>query len=110
MGVPGRATVTRAEYRAYIRYEAGRAVRAHYWASNLPQSGYVCDAPRRPGMHLHYRTYKNLGAERLMDLVAPCRDCHEAVHAVHRADPAAATRGLWETTKRVRKTRRRRAS
>jgi len=108
MGVPGRGTVSRSEYRAYIQSHAWRTVRARYWASNLPKSCYVCDAPRRAGMHLHHRTYKNLGSERLMDLVPLCPECHDAVHTAHRTDPSAARRGLWETTKRVRKARQQR--
>lgn len=72
MGVPGKATVTRAGYRAYINSPAWRAVRERYWASKMPKVCYVCGCPRRPGMHLHHRTYKNLGNERLMDLVPVC--------------------------------------
>jgi 5-methylcytosine-specific restriction endonuclease McrA len=102
MTSPGRRTVSRADYRAYIQSREWAAVRARFWASDLPQECYVCGAPRRPRMHLHHRTYKNLGAERLMDLVPLCPSCHELVHDMHRSDPSAARRGLWETTKRAR--------
>lgn len=108
MGIPGRRTVSRAEYRAYIASPAWRRTRERYWASNMPTACYVCDAPRRPGMHLHHRTYKNLGAERLMDLVPLCPSCHDEVHALYDSDPGAHRRGLWETTKRARAARQRR--
>lgn len=55
-------------------------------------------------MHLHHRTYKNLGHERLMDLVPLCPKCHADVHRLHR-DPIWKRRGLWYATKRVRKLR-----
>lgn len=104
MGVAGRGTVTKAGYRAYINSPEWAAVRARYWASNLPHECYVCGAPRRKGMHLHHRTYKNLGAERLMDLVPVCPTCHELIHHLHRTNPTAARNGLWHTTKRARAT------
>ncbi len=102
MGSPGKATVTRAGYRAYINSPAWRAVRDRYWASQMPKNCYVCDCPRRPGMHLHHRTYKNLGNERLMDLAPVCPDCHDFIHAIYRGDPRWRMRGLWQCTKRAR--------
>lgn len=40
-----------------------------------------CDAPWRPRAgDLHHLTYDRLGSERFEDLLAMCRDCHEAVH------------------------------
>jgi len=69
MAAPGRGTVTRAGYRAYIQSPGWRAVRQRYFDSKMPQDCFVCATPRKPGMHLHHRTYENLGAERLMDLV-----------------------------------------
>jgi predicted HNH restriction endonuclease len=54
-------------------------------------------------MHLHHRTYKNLGNERLNDLVPLCPDCHDRVHALHRSDPRWKRAGLWAATKAARK-------
>lgn len=105
MGVPGRRAVPRSEYRSYIQSEAWRRTRERYWASNLPQDCYCCGAPRRVGFHLHHRTYKNLGKERLMDLVPVCPGCHKEIHALHRSDPLWQRRGLWAVTRRVRKMR-----
>jgi len=102
MGIPGRATISRHDYRAYIQSSAWRRVRARYWASKLPQTCYVCDAARSPGMHLHHRTYKNLGTERLMDLVPVCPTCHDLIHEAHKTIPAATRNGPWGATKYVR--------
>lgn len=105
MGVPGRRTVLRTEYRTYIQSSAWRRTRERYWASKLPQDCYCCGMPRRAGFHLHHRTYKNLGNERLMDLVPVCQRCHEEIHALHRSDSSWQRRGLWAVTQRVRKQR-----
>lgn len=103
MGTPGNRTVSRAEYRDYIQSPAWRATRQRYFTSRMPQACYVCGTPRKPGMHLHHRTYKNLGAERLMDLVPVCPGCHELIHAIFDADrPRWEREGLWYATKKAR--------
>jgi len=104
MSEPRRKTTTGISYTDYIRSPAWRATRERYWQSKLPHECYCCGAARRPGMHLHHRTYKRLGAERLTDLVPVCPDCHDAVHRLHR-DPIWRRRGLWATTNAVRKMR-----
>jgi hypothetical protein len=98
MSAPGRRTVQPWEYNTYIQSPEWRAVRERYWTSKLPKRCWVCDTPRRPGFHLHHRTYKNLGAERLMDLVPVCSDCHQEIH---RRCPD--NRGLWGATKAVKR-------
>jgi 5-methylcytosine-specific restriction endonuclease McrA len=103
MSVPGNRTVSRSGYRTYIQSPKWRATRQRYFDSGMPQECYVCGTPRRPGMHLHHRTYKNLGAERLMDLVPVCPDCHELIHAIFDADrPRWEREGLWYATKKAR--------
>jgi 5-methylcytosine-specific restriction endonuclease McrA len=37
----------------------------------------LCCSPR--ALHVHHRTYKRLGNERLNDCVALCADCHKMV-------------------------------
>lgn len=106
MSVPGRRTVGRAEYRSYIQSAQWRRTRERYWASKLPHDCYCCGAQRRAGFHLHHRTYKNLGSERLMDLVPVCPSCHAEIHALYASVPEWKRRGLWFVTQRVRKLRR----
>lgn len=95
------------DYGSYIKSSAWRAVRARYIASGLPKVCYVCGAQWGRGGHLHHRTYKNLGRERLMDLVPLCPGCHRDVHDFDRTHPSAPGKGLWWSTKQVRKRRQR---
>lgn len=76
-------------------------MRERYWASKLPNNCFCCWAEWRPGFHLHHRTYKNLGNERLMDLVPVCQDCHDLIHRLYRAEPKWRRIGLWGLTKHV---------
>lgn len=99
MSAPGRGIYGPHQYRQYIQSAEWRAVRERYWASKLPKNCFVCDGPRVKGMHLHHRTYKNLGAERLMDLVPVCPRCHDFIHELAH-DPYWKKRGgLWAATK-----------
>lgn len=99
MAAPGSRTVARAEYRDYIRSPAWAEVRRRYWASKLPQACYCCDRTDVP-LDLHHRTYKNLGNERLMDLIPLCRPCHEAAHTLV---GEVGWEKLWWAAKKVRK-------
>lgn len=94
---PGRR-VSGIRYRAYIQSPEWRATRERYWRSKMPKGCYVCGAPRHKGMHLHHKTYKNLGAERLMDLVPVCSPCHERVHDLQRDTGM----DLWKATRKAR--------
>lgn len=102
MSAPGKATVTKAGYREYIQSKEWQAVRKRYWASKMPKECYGCGKPKHPGMHLHHRTYKNLGNERLMDLVPVCQPCHRDIHYLYDSDPKWKQRGLWYATKAIR--------
>ena len=42
-----------------------------------------------PRADIHHLTYERLGNERLDDLVAVCRECHEYLHGRRAQDPAA---------------------
>lgn len=87
-------------YRSYIQSEAWRKKCQLYLQSKLPKVCVGCKVPYSKGFHLHHRSYKNLGVERLMDLVLLCPSCHSAIHD----DP---TRNLWKHTKKVLKVRNR---
>lgn len=103
MGVPGKRTVSRMDYRAYIASPEWQATRQRYWNSKLPKECWVCDAPRSPGMHLHHRTYKNLGNERLMDLVPVCAACHKVIHQIAKTQYGGNTSNLWKATTAARR-------
>jgi 5-methylcytosine-specific restriction endonuclease McrA len=89
-------------YADHLRSPEWRATRERYWRSKLPKACYVCGRPKHRGMHLHHRTYKNLGAERLMDLVPVCFGCHEEIHEYQRATGM----DLWKAKRRARKAHR----
>lgn len=40
----------------------------------------VCKSPKRP--NVHHTTYKNLGNEKMSDLLLVCNPCHNLIHAV----------------------------
>jgi 5-methylcytosine-specific restriction endonuclease McrA len=102
MGASGKATVTKTGYKEYIKSPEWRRTRDRYWASKLSKECFGCGTPRHKGMHLHHRTYKNLGNERLMDLVPMCERCHQDVHDLHRSSPKWQKYGLWSATKAIR--------
>lgn len=103
MSAPGHAKFGRSQYKQYIQSAEWRATRERYWSSRLPSDCYVCDRERVPGMHLHHRTYRNLGAERLIDLVPVCPDCHSFVHLLAGEDYWKRHGGLWAATKEARR-------
>lgn len=66
-------------YPEYLASEHWQDVQRRFWASRLAERCAGCKG--RP-TQIHHRTYKRLGQEWLNDLVAVCRDCHVAIHAV----------------------------
>lgn len=98
---PPRRTVSPSGYRAYITSPQWQVTRQRFWASDLPKDCFCCgrvDGPK----DLHHRTYKNLGAENLRDLVPLCRSCHDRVHDL----AAKQVMDLWGATNMIRRERR----
>jgi len=65
-------------YKKYLKSTKWKTVRKRA----LKRAGYVCQIcnAKKCEPHVHHRTYKNLGAERMMDLVVLCKDCHRLFH------------------------------
>jgi len=96
----GHRTVDRAGYYEYIQSDAWAAVRRRYWAQAKHPRCYVCGkADCR--FELHHRTYKNLGNERMMDLVPVCHDCHALIHEMY-AERTNRRDGIWQITNKAR--------
>ena len=95
-----------AEYYAYLKSAMWRATKVRYLKSGLPNECFGCQLPFENSFEFHHRTYKNLGNERLLDIVPVCRSCHVAIHE------SARERGLdlWEATSSHRRGIRRRCS
>lgn len=70
-------------YDEYLASEHWADLRRRFYASKLFK-GRCHACPSRTGLNVHHKTYKRLGHEWLQDLVALCRDCHQAVHALER--------------------------
>lgn len=73
--------------------------RQRWLDSGLLKECYFCADPYQKGFHLHHRTYKNLGDERLMDLVLSCEKCHSEVHKIQKNQGL----NIWAATKKARK-------
>ena len=70
------------EYLRYIASPAWAELRARYFRYRL----IVCAGCKGTGrLDLHHRTYARFGAERISDMVALCRDCHDRVHRLVRS-------------------------
>ena len=96
------------EYDKYLRSEHWQSFRERFFktsavAKNMRRKfgGVRCEFCLADGvLHLHHKTYKRLGKEKLSDVVLICKTCHEAVHKRHRSKK---NKGLWDATNRVRK-------
>lgn len=99
MSKPGRRTVPEDGYWDYIQSAEWRAVRERFLQSRLPKECFGCREKWRKGFHLHHRTYKHLGAEKLgHDVVPMCPDCHETIHRLNRGWVI----DIWTATKKIR--------
>lgn len=84
-------------YRDYLNTEHWRRVKERYNNSKLPKKCYVCGC--RDNLNLHHKTYKNIGNERLMDLIYLCNEHHNIVHKVINFY----NKDLWTASRYVRK-------
>ena len=73
-------------YQDYLNSAHWIDVKRKFFASNSvkrdAKGKACCEACRKSGLRLsvHHRTYKRLGKERLMDLMAVCDECHKEIH------------------------------
>jgi 5-methylcytosine-specific restriction endonuclease McrA len=66
------------DYHSYLQSEAWNQKRK----KRLAKDKYRCQDCGVEGvpLHVHHRTYKRLGRERMSDLVSVCPSCHDARH------------------------------
>ena len=71
--------MNKTQYHAYLRSPEWQALRLRV----LKRDGYKCAhcGASKP-LDVHHKTYERVGRERMRDLVALCRECHEAEHEV----------------------------
>jgi phage terminase large subunit GpA-like protein len=87
-------------YLSYLRSPAWFALRKQHFA-RYGEWCKACGSTQK--IHLHHKTYENLGRELMSELVALCDLCHRAVHRHHKANP---TLTLWQSTDYIIKSRR----
>lgn len=67
-------------YFKYIKSPEWKKKRKQVLAVYKNPNCVVCS---RKGVHIHHRTYKRLGGERLNDLIPLCPSCHRLFHKYH---------------------------
>lgn len=79
-------------YAEYLRSDHWKDVKVRFRQSQSPQCCLVCGQEQ---YDLHHRTYKNMGHERMWDVVPLCRHHHFTLHRV------AKMRGddMWKLTR-----------
>lgn len=74
-------------YNQYLKSQHWQNIRNRYYKSKLPKRinnicvCRVCEQDKP--LSLHHRTYKNMGNERLNDLILLCSECHHLAHSIH---------------------------
>lgn len=91
-------------YQRYMKSSQWAKKKKQYRNSGMPQNCQGCGSDYR--LHMHHRSYKRLGNERLHDLVPVCENCHNKIHINY--DEQDGIKDLWRTSKKVLKKERRR--
>ena len=77
------------------------AVRSSKWSNvrkqHLKENPYCIACGRDKKLEVHHKTYKRLFEERLSDLFAVCRTCHELIHQIHKTRKSIKN-NLWSAT------------
>lgn len=72
-----------ADYREYLSSEAWQEKRRSWYASKQNRKpGFCMFCNQRKPLDLHHKSYARIGRERLTDLIALCRNCHDELHAL----------------------------
>lgn len=69
------------EYEKYLKSGHWKEFRKRFLARKKPKGCWSCG--RKGRLDLHHVTYERLGRERIGDVVAICRTCHDEVHDLH---------------------------
>lgn len=68
-------------YRGYLESEHWKRMRS----AVLNRDRHRCrDCGSKGPLHVHHKTYKRIGRERMTDLVTLCEDCHAERHGIFR--------------------------
>ena len=72
--------MTHEQYIDYIQSDGWRQKREEYILVKKPTQCGSCNRPFQHYFNLHHITYKNLGNEKLEDLIMLCSSCHRKLH------------------------------
>lgn len=67
-------------YTMYLRTKHWRKKREEFLKSDYYDHKCSMCSVEAPIIHIHHITYKNIGNERLLDLIAVCGECHTNLH------------------------------
>jgi 5-methylcytosine-specific restriction endonuclease McrA len=94
-------SMTKNEYQKYLKSSHWRDVKRRFRRSKLYRDTcYICG--KKGCLHLHHKSYKRLGSERLTDLVQLCSTCHREVHDILK-ERASMKTNLWNIARKLRK-------
>jgi hypothetical protein len=89
-------------YRQYLATEHWQTLKRRFRKSKLVKNRcYCCGADDKP-LQIHHKTYRQIGKEKVSDLVELCGDCHQEVHVLSKSRQASQFR-LTQVHKRLRK-------
>ena len=96
------APLQRWDYAGYIQGPAWKATRQAFFASKL-HDGVCVVCLAVDSIHVHHRTYRRLGCEKLQDLELLCEACHAAAHDFqHKAEAAGRKYSLAKVARKLR--------
>ena len=89
------------EYLNYLKSNAWRKKRQAFKESKLFKDGcYICEFPT---VDIHHKSYKRFKNERISDLVALCRSCHNIVHKMVKEHDNISKYNFWSCVKKYKK-------
>lgn len=94
-------------YKEYLQSEHWKDIKKRFYKSKLNKHKcYVCG--NRYDLHLHHKSYKRLGEERLWDLVQLCGRCHKQAHALlnQAREKGNETVNLWNVARKLKRKKR----
>ena len=88
-------------YQDYLQSAHWKDVKQRYYRSKFKKECFICGKKNLP-LHLHHRTYKRLGKEKLNDLILLCENCHHLLHKMFNNKKSRKTT-LWNVSNKLRK-------
>ena len=66
-------------YSDYLETKHWKRFRSKFLREKKNRICFICgDTPK--SIHLHHKTYKRLGNEKISDIVSLCQSCHQEIH------------------------------